>query len=133
VATPITRRTMLAGVATAGVLTAAGMSPAEAANRRPSHRPGAPVKLTIMGTTDLHGTVFNWNYFTNAEYDDAARNDIGLAKVCTLVEAVRAQRGRDHTLMIDAGDTRSRGPRCPTTSRASTRSPRVTSTRWPRL
>jgi len=103
--TPITRRTMLASVAAAGVLTAAGMSPAEAAKRRPTHRPGTPVKLTIMGTTDLHGCVFNWNYFKNAEYDDRAQNDIGLAKVATLVGAVRSQRGRDHTLMIDAGDT----------------------------
>jgi len=103
--TPITRRTMLTSVAAAGVLTAAGMSSAEASKRRPPHRPGTPVKLTIMGTTDLHGCVFNWNYFNNAEYDDSAKNDIGLAKVATLVEAVRSQRGRDNTLMIDAGDT----------------------------
>jgi 2',3'-cyclic-nucleotide 2'-phosphodiesterase/3'-nucleotidase len=105
VTTPITRRTVLTSVAAAGVLTAAGMSPAEASERRPPHRPGAPVKLTIMGTTDLHGCVFNWNYFKNAEYDDTAKNDIGLAKVATLVEAVRLQRGRANTLMIDAGDT----------------------------
>jgi len=96
---------LLAGVAAAGALTAAGMSPAEASKSGSPHRPGTPVKLTIMGTTDLHGSVFNWNYFKNAEYDDSARNDIGLAKVATLVEAVRSQRGRDHTLMIDAGDT----------------------------
>ncbi len=103
--TPITRRTVLTSVAAAGVLTAAGMSPAEAAKRRSPHRPGTPVKLTIMGTTDLHGCVFNWNYFKNAEYDDKDRNDIGLAKISTLVGAVREQRGRENTLMIDAGDT----------------------------
>ena len=103
--TPITRRTVLTSVAAAGVLTAAGMSPAEASERRPPRRPGAPVKLTIMGTTDLHGCVFNWDYFKNAEYDDKATNDIGLAKVATLVEAVRLQRGWKNTLMIDAGDT----------------------------
>jgi 2',3'-cyclic-nucleotide 2'-phosphodiesterase / 3'-nucleotidase len=103
--TPITRRTVLASVAAAGVLTTAGMSPAEASSRRPPHRPGTPVKLTIMGTTDLHGCVFNWDYYKNAEYTDSATNDIGLAKVATLVEAVRAQRGRENTLMIDAGDT----------------------------
>ena len=40
--TPITRRTMLASVAAAGVLTAAGMSPAEASRRQCSHGPGAP-------------------------------------------------------------------------------------------
>jgi 2',3'-cyclic-nucleotide 2'-phosphodiesterase/3'-nucleotidase len=105
VSTPITRRTILASFAATGVLTAAGMSSAEASKRRPPHRPGTPVKITIMGTTDMHGTVFNWDYFKNAEYDDSAKNDIGLAKVATLVEAVRAQRGRDNTLMIDAGDT----------------------------
>jgi len=105
VATLISRRTILTSAAAAGALTAAGMAPAEASRRRPPHRPGAPVTVTIMGTTDLHGSVFNWNYFTNAEYDDSAKNDIGLAKVATLVEAVRLQRGRDHTLMLDAGDT----------------------------
>ena len=103
--TPITRRTVLTSVAAAGVLTAAGMSPAEASRRRSPHRPGIPVKLTIMGTTDLHGSLFNWDYFKNLEYTDSAANDIGLAKVATLVEAVREQRGRENTLMIDAGDT----------------------------
>jgi 2',3'-cyclic-nucleotide 2'-phosphodiesterase/3'-nucleotidase len=105
VATLISRRTILSTAAAAGALTAAGMSPAEASKRRPPHRPGAPVKLTIMGTTDLHGCVFNWDYFKNTEYTDSALNDIGLAKVATLVEAVRLQRGRANTLMIDAGDT----------------------------
>ena len=101
----ISRRAILTSVAAAGALTAAGMSSAEASTPRPPHRPGAPVRLTIMGTTDLHGSVFNWDYFKNAEYTDSASNDIGLAKVATLVEAVRAQRGRGNTLMIDAGDT----------------------------
>ncbi|CAM5370907.1 Multifunctional 2',3'-cyclic-nucleotide 2'-phosphodiesterase/5'-nucleotidase/3'-nucleotidase OS=Streptomyces aurantiogriseus OX=66870 GN=GCM10010251_42120 PE=3 SV=1 [Streptomyces aurantiogriseus] len=31
-----------------------------------------------MGTTDLHGNVFNWDYFTDKEYDDKAHNDEGL-------------------------------------------------------
>ena len=35
----------------------------------------------MLGTTDLHGNVFNWDYFKNAEYDDTAHNDIGVAKV----------------------------------------------------
>ena len=105
VPTPITRRTILASFAATGALTAAGMSSAEASSRRPPHRPGTPVKLTVMGTTDLHGCAFNWDYFKNLEYNDSAANDIGLAKVAKLVTAVREQRGRENTLMIDAGDT----------------------------
>ncbi len=102
---PITRRSVLSAVAVTSVLTAAGMTPAQAHSRRPQHRPGEPLRLTVMGTTDLHGCVFNWDYFKDAEYDDKAGNDIGLAKVATLVEAIREQRGRESTLMIDAGDT----------------------------
>ena len=84
--------------------TAAEMSPAGVAAGAPRDGDTA-VRVTIMGTSDLHGSVFNWDYFTGAEYDDWAENDIGLAKLATLVEAVRAQRGRDRTLLIDAGDT----------------------------
>ena len=61
--------------------------------------------LTVMGTTDLHGNVFNWDYFTDREFDDAWHNDVGLAKLSTLVEGVRAERGAAQTLLVDAGDT----------------------------
>lgn len=60
-------------------------------------------RLTVMGTTDLHGNVLNHDYFRDREYDDAWHNDVGLAKVATLVEQVRAD--REHTLLVDAGDT----------------------------
>jgi len=92
---PITRRTMLASLAAAGALTAAGMSPAEAVKRSP-YRPGTPVKLTIMGTTDLHGCVFNWDYFKNTEYNDSTSNDIGLAKVAARRGGARPTRPGAH-------------------------------------
>ncbi|MFI7061544.1 bifunctional metallophosphatase/5'-nucleotidase [Kribbella sp. NPDC050124] len=70
---------------------------------------GETVRLTVMGTTDLHGNVFNWDYFKNTEYDDSAHNDIGLAKISTLVTAVRdriaADRQAPRPLLLDAGDT----------------------------
>ncbi|MFD8915192.1 5'-nucleotidase C-terminal domain-containing protein [Streptomyces sp. NPDC059575] len=61
--------------------------------------------LTVMGTTDLHGHVFNWDYFKNAEYADPAGNALGLSRVSTLVNQVREEKGRHNTLLIDAGDT----------------------------
>ncbi len=60
--------------------------------------------ITVMETSDLHGNVLNWDYFTNAEYTDSAANDIGLAKVSTLINQVRADRGREHTMLLDSGD-----------------------------
>ena len=104
----LSRRRML-GAGAAGILAAAGWrsGPADAAPRRGVTRTGAARRLsiTVMGTTDLHGNGLNWDYFKNAEYDDTASNDVGLAKISTLVTAVRARKGRAHTLLLDAGDT----------------------------
>jgi 2',3'-cyclic-nucleotide 2'-phosphodiesterase/3'-nucleotidase len=70
----------------------------------PAHGPG-PFRLTVMGTTDTHGNTLNWDYFKDTEYDDSAHNDIGLAKIATLVKGVRAEAKGGPTLLLDAGDT----------------------------
>jgi len=107
---PLDRRKFLkksavtgAGVAVAG---AVGAPAAQAA--QPAQAKGPKKKryaLTVMGTTDLHGHVFNWDYFKDAEYSDAAGNAMGLSRVSTLVNQVREEKGRGNTLLIDAGDT----------------------------
>ncbi|MER5180762.1 5'-nucleotidase C-terminal domain-containing protein [Streptomyces sp. NPDC002896] len=106
---PFDRRSFLgrsaatgAGVALAG----AAAVPASAASAGPTAGQ-APKRyaFTVMGTTDLHGNVFNWDYFTDKEFDDKAHNDVGLAKISTLVDQVRREKGRRNTLLIDAGDT----------------------------
>ncbi|WP_329790092.1 5'-nucleotidase C-terminal domain-containing protein [Lentzea sp. DG1S-22] len=61
--------------------------------------------LTVMGSTDLHGNLFNWDYYLDREFDDFAHNDVGLAKISTLVNDVRSSVGRHRTLLLDAGDT----------------------------
>lgn len=102
--TTMTRRTLIGG---ASALAAAGFTAVPAYAGGPGH--GRTVRLSVMGTTDLHGNVFNWDYFKNAEYDDSAHNDIGLAKISTLVTAVRdriaADRHAPRPLLLDAGDT----------------------------
>ncbi|MFE6100165.1 bifunctional metallophosphatase/5'-nucleotidase [Streptomyces laurentii] len=112
---PLNRRTFLERSAAAGAgvaLTGAVVAPAEAAEStaaaaaaggRP--HPQKRYAFTVMGSTDLHGNVFNWDYFTDQEFDDKARNDVGLAKISTLVNQVRAAKGKENTLLIDAGDT----------------------------
>ncbi|MFD6416754.1 bifunctional metallophosphatase/5'-nucleotidase [Streptomyces sp. NPDC060194] len=104
---PLNRRKFLGQSAATGAgvaLTGAVVAPAtaEAHGRKPQPKRYA---FTVMGTTDLHGNVFNWDYFTDREFDDKARNDVGLAKISTLVDQVRAEKGRRNTLLIDAGDT----------------------------
>ncbi|MEU7698016.1 5'-nucleotidase C-terminal domain-containing protein [Streptomyces sp. NPDC039028] len=105
---PLNRRTFLersaaagAGVAVAGAVAA----PAQAHGGHARPRPRKRYSFTVMGTTDLHGNVFNWDYFTDKEFDDKAHNDVGLAKISTLVDQVRKEKGRRNTLLIDAGDT----------------------------
>lgn len=74
------------------------------ASSKPEHAENRAAELTVMGTTDIHGNIYNWDYFRDREYDDSKHNDVGLAKVSTLVNQIRAEKGRDNTLLLDAGD-----------------------------
>src|SRR3954466_10741188 len=100
-----TRRQLLAlaAVGGAGLATVRAAAPATATTGPGTN--GEVVRLTVLGTTDLHGNVYNWDYFKNAEYTDAKANDIGVAKASTVIKAIRAEVGAERTLTIDAGDT----------------------------
>ncbi|SFC41604.1 2',3'-cyclic-nucleotide 2'-phosphodiesterase / 3'-nucleotidase [Alkalibacterium subtropicum] len=54
-------------------------------------------KLTIVGTTDLHGNIYNWSYENGEEVED-----MGMAKVYSVIEDIRAE--NPNTLLIDNGD-----------------------------
>lgn len=54
------------------------------------------VHLTILGTTDVHGNIYDW------AYEDAEEDDRGLAKIATVVNKVREE--NPNTLLIDNGD-----------------------------
>ncbi|MFF4354187.1 bifunctional metallophosphatase/5'-nucleotidase [Streptomyces sp. NPDC001530] len=106
---PLNRRKFLkksavtgAGVALAG---AAAAPAAQAAEVTGGKKSPTRYSLTVMGTTDLHGHVFNWDYFKDAEYTDKAGNAQGLARISTLVNEIRKEKGRCNTLLLDAGDT----------------------------
>ncbi|OIV36286.1 bifunctional metallophosphatase/5'-nucleotidase [Mangrovactinospora gilvigrisea] len=110
----VDRRTFLkdsalasAALATAGGTVAAATAPAAAADTGERHGGGAGPRtatFTVLGTTDLHSHVLNWDYDLDAAYSDKAGDEVGIAKIATLVERQRALKGRDRTLLIDAGD-----------------------------
>ncbi|MGW7273356.1 bifunctional metallophosphatase/5'-nucleotidase [Streptomyces sp. NPDC054864] len=106
---PLNRRKFLGKSAAAtGVALAGGVAAAPDVSAQAAGKPARRKKrysFTVMGTTDLHGNVFNWDYFTDKEFDDKDHNDVGLAKISTLVDEIREERGRRNTLLIDAGDT----------------------------
>ena len=56
------------------------------------------VRLVIAGTTDVHGWLRGWDYFTNTV--DSAR---GLTRIATIVDSLR-QANPDRVILVDAGD-----------------------------
>ncbi len=63
--------------------------------------PGA-VDLTVLATSDLHNHVLDWDYYGDRAFTD---QNVGLARVGTLIEQIREERGADTTLLLDNGDT----------------------------
>ncbi|MFJ5530111.1 bifunctional metallophosphatase/5'-nucleotidase [Streptomyces sp. NPDC093261] len=91
-----------AAVAAAG---AAGAGTAQAAEA--GHRPGKAPRtwsFSILGTTDLHSHVFDWDYYSDAAYKDKAGNSVGVARIATLIKQQREAKGEDRVLLVDAGD-----------------------------
>ncbi|MCW2859997.1 MAG: 2,3-cyclic-nucleotide 2-phosphodiesterase, partial [Actinoallomurus sp.] len=100
--TGVSRRQVLGGLTAASALALAGWpGSAEAATTENDRA----VTITIMGTSDVHSHAVNWDYYNDAEYTDSAGNVVGLARVSSLVKQIRADRGRERTLLFDAGDT----------------------------
>lgn len=105
------RRAVLAGGVTGGAaLAAAGYSAPSYGAEYDRAKPRKRVRLTVLGTTDLHGNVYNWDYFKNAEFTNSSStkpvsDNIGLAKAATLIKAMRKERKGEPILTLDAGDT----------------------------
>ncbi len=59
-------------------------------------QPGDRVDLVVMGTTDIHGRLVPWDYYTGQP------EERGLAKVATLVDSIRATNER--VVLVDSGD-----------------------------
>ncbi|ACT15212.1 MULTISPECIES: bifunctional metallophosphatase/5'-nucleotidase [Pectobacterium] len=57
-----------------------------------------PINITILGTSDLHGTFVPWDYAT-----DTANMAGSLSQIATQVHKVRAQ--QPNVILVDAGDT----------------------------
>jgi 2',3'-cyclic-nucleotide 2'-phosphodiesterase / 3'-nucleotidase len=58
---------------------------------------GAELKIVLLATTDLHGNLFPYDYYT------AQPAERGLAKIATLIQTARAE--NPNNLLIDCGDT----------------------------
>ncbi|MFG2464942.1 bifunctional metallophosphatase/5'-nucleotidase [Streptomyces canus] len=89
-----------AAVAVAG---AAGAPAAQAAEHQPAKK-NRTWSFSVLGTTDLHSHVFDWDYYLDKAYSDTKGNSVGVARVATLIKQQRAAKGEEHVLLVDAGD-----------------------------
>ncbi|WP_329336619.1 5'-nucleotidase C-terminal domain-containing protein [Streptomyces sp. NBC_00663] len=90
-----------AAVAVAGTL---ATGEAQAAEHRPGGKAPKTWSFSVLGTTDLHSHVFDWDYYKDAAYSDAKGNSVGVARVATLIKQQRAAKGEHRVLLVDAGD-----------------------------
>src|SRR4051794_17036884 len=65
------RRQVLAATAAAVAAPLVAAAPAHASGSSTART----YDLTLLGTSDTHGCVYNWDYYRDAEYDDSAHND----------------------------------------------------------
>ncbi|MGR0218556.1 bifunctional metallophosphatase/5'-nucleotidase [Agromyces sp. ZXT2-6] len=91
---------LIGAAATAVLLLGAGAAIPAAAAPNDAH----DLDLTLLATTDLHGRVLNWDYFSDRAYSDRAGDKVGLASVASVVDEVRAEVGDDRLLVVDNGD-----------------------------
>ncbi|MFE2886404.1 bifunctional metallophosphatase/5'-nucleotidase [Streptomyces sp. NPDC059272] len=106
---PMNRREFVQKSAVTGAVAAvagtAAVTPAEAADRH--HKPQPRPKtwsFSILGTTDLHSHVFDWDYYSDKAYSDSKGNSVGVARVATLIKEQRKAKGEGRVLLVDAGD-----------------------------
>ena len=94
------RRSILTSVTAIGALALVPLLalPAHAAPADPP----TGATLTVLGTTDVHGHVLNWDYFADAPYEED--DQLGLSRAATVIADIRAQRGADSVLLLDNGD-----------------------------
>ena len=80
-----------------GAAAVGGRAPARCARARTAagggQGAGQPFRLTVLGTTDTHGNVLNWDYFKDAEYDDARAQRRRPGQDLDPGDAMRAERG----------------------------------------
>ena len=78
--------------------------PGAAGLGRTGHAVGDDLELTLLATTDLHGRVQDWDYFKDAPYTERSGDATGLARVSSVVDAVRAEQGEESVFVVDNGD-----------------------------
>ncbi|MDO4413407.1 bifunctional UDP-sugar hydrolase/5'-nucleotidase [Cutibacterium sp.] len=109
----VSRRAVLAGTLGAGLaMTAVGNSLAAPSTSPAPAASGSAANtsvLTVLATTDIHGHVFNWDYFADAPFNPSTTGSdsapLGVSRIATIAKQVRADKGADSVVMLDNGDT----------------------------
>ncbi|PYG01125.1 2',3'-cyclic-nucleotide 2'-phosphodiesterase / 3'-nucleotidase [Georgenia satyanarayanai] len=91
-----TRRAVPAAT-TAALLLAAAAAPAAGQPVEPDG-----LELTLLATTDVHGHVYDWDYFRNQPFPED--DSLGLTRVSTVVDDVREEKGAESVVVVDNGD-----------------------------
>ncbi|WP_375180264.1 5'-nucleotidase C-terminal domain-containing protein [Enterococcus rotai] len=77
--------------------TVSSVTPDEQKTTTPTNKEETAQRLTILGTSDVHGQLWNWSY------EDDKQTPVGLSQVSSVVNNIRAE-NPNGTILIDNGD-----------------------------
>lgn len=67
--------------------------------------------VTLLATTDLHGTALDYDYFTGAPFGAAnPANARGMDRLSTAITEIRTEQGAESVLLLDNGDANQGNP-----------------------
>lgn len=68
--------------------------------------PGDIDDLTLLASTDIHGTLVDYDYFTGAPFGTEAKpqNARGMDRLSTAIKQVRQEKGEEAVILLDNGD-----------------------------
>ncbi|WP_054952099.1 hypothetical protein [Flaviflexus massiliensis] len=90
---------------TGGIVAAVALAPSLASATNTTEADEEIGNLTLLASTDTHGTAVGYDYYTGADFGASnPANTRGMDHLSTAISQVRDEKGAESVLLLDNGD-----------------------------